>query len=63
MSAARQLRNWGFKVVVVEGHDRLGGRVHGHRLEVSAGRQVDGCAGGWAFRRLDVLRRRWWCNV
>lgn len=39
MSAARQLRNWGYRVVVVEGHDRLGGRVHGHRLEVRVGRR------------------------
>lgn len=34
MAAARQLRNWGYRVLVLEGQERLGGRVHGHRLEV-----------------------------
>lgn len=34
LSAARQLRNHGYKVVVLEGADRPGGRVHTHRLEV-----------------------------
>jgi hypothetical protein len=44
MSAARQLRNWGYRVVVLEGHARLGGRVHGRRLEVRR-RRCD-CGGG-----------------
>lgn len=35
LSAARQLRNHGYKVLVLEGADRPGGRVHTHRLEVS----------------------------
>ena len=35
LSAARQLRNHGYKVVVVEGAKRAGGRVYGHRMEVS----------------------------
>ena len=34
LSAARQLRNHGYKVVVLEGAERPGGRVHTHRLEV-----------------------------
>ncbi|KAK9814743.1 hypothetical protein WJX72_010741 [[Myrmecia] bisecta] len=33
MAAARQLRAFGFKVVVVEGHARPGGRVYSKRLE------------------------------
>lgn len=33
LSAARQLRNHGYKVLVLEGADRPGGRVHTHRLE------------------------------
>lgn len=36
LSAARQLRNHGYKVLVLEGADRPGGRVHTHRLEVRA---------------------------
>lgn len=39
LSAARQLRNHGYKVVVLEGADRPGGRVHTHRLEVGTHRQ------------------------
>jgi hypothetical protein len=35
LSAARQLFNHGYKVVVVEGADRPGGRVFTQRLEVS----------------------------
>lgn len=34
LSAARQLRNHGYKVLVLEGADRPGGRVHTHRMEV-----------------------------
>ncbi len=34
MSAARQLRNWGYQVVVLEGRNRPGGRVYTKRLQV-----------------------------
>jgi lysine-specific histone demethylase 1 len=36
LSAARQLSNHGYRVVVVEGSARPGGRVHTQRLEVSS---------------------------
>jgi monoamine oxidase len=42
LSAARQLRNHGYKVLVLEGADRPGGRVHTHRLEVGCVQQVSG---------------------
>jgi hypothetical protein len=38
LSAARQLRNHGYKVVVLEGAERPGGRVHTHRMEVGSHR-------------------------
>eukprot|EP00051_Salpingoeca_urceolata_P018212 m.254378 g.254378 ORF g.254378 m.254378 type:complete len:1039 (-) comp19145_c0_seq5:59-3175(-) len=31
LSAARQLRRFGYRVVVFEGRDRIGGRIHTHR--------------------------------
>ncbi|MEW5303197.1 MAG: hypothetical protein WDW36_005913 [Sanguina aurantia] len=34
LAAARQLKNWGYNVVVLEGRDRPGGRVDSVRLEV-----------------------------
>lgn len=34
LSAARQLRAFGFKVVILEGHARPGGRVYTKRLQV-----------------------------
>lgn len=44
LAAARQLRTFGYRVVVLEGRNRPGGRVHTLRLEVSG----VGGAGGWA---------------
>lgn len=35
LSAARQLRGFGFKVVVLEGRDRPGGRVYTKQLKAS----------------------------
>jgi ribulose 1,5-bisphosphate synthetase/thiazole synthase len=53
LSAARQLRNHGYKVVVLEGAERPGGRVHTHRMEVGSHRlcvraraRVCVCGGG-----------------
>ena len=34
LSAANQLRKFGFKVLVLEGHDRPGGRVYTRKLKV-----------------------------
>ena len=36
LSAARQLRAFGFKVVILEGRGRPGGRVYTKQLQVSA---------------------------
>ena len=36
LSAANQLRKFGFKVLVLEGHDRPGGRVYTRKLKVSS---------------------------
>jgi hypothetical protein len=35
LACARQLRAFGFKVMVLEGHDRPGGRVYTKKMEVS----------------------------
>ena len=35
LAAARQLDSFGYRVVIVEGHDRPGGRVYTKQLKVS----------------------------
>eukprot|EP00775_Hariotina_reticulata_P006150 gene6150-6387_t len=49
LSAARQLVNHGFRVLVLEGADRPGGRVHTHRLEVSQSEEHLSQVDPWAL--------------
>ena len=35
LAAARQLDSFGYRVIIVEGHDRPGGRVYTKQLKVS----------------------------
>lgn len=36
LAAARQLDSFGYRVIIVEGHDRPGGRVYTKQLKVSS---------------------------
>lgn len=55
LAAARQLKNWGYSVVVLEGRDRPGGRVDSKRLEVSLLLFFNKM---WA----RGLSYEWWCS-